>query len=197
MFRNWSFRVKKLVNRSDRHTVLMHSSTAWVYSSMASSSFPFSSSSKACVTRKWARSRSTCCRDFSGSLFWAWTATGGKPDTQHRYIQTVKNRPTLFLLMKTALISLWICLEKSGFSCFESHEQHFWFCFHRSSITEQLRWSGATPPVCGHANTHARAHTHTTEGRCHGTNSSDGWQICPQGLGRPANLSQSLAGVWF
>lgn len=59
-------------------TVLMHSSTAWVYSSIASSSFPFSSSSKAWVTRKWARSRSNWCRDFSGSLFCAWTSVKGQ-----------------------------------------------------------------------------------------------------------------------
>lgn len=104
---------------------------------MASSSFPFSSSSKACVTRKWARSRSTCCRDFSGSLFWAWSVTEGKPQTQqssyiHAWICTSTSgcmtpqlnincsnfccSQDLFRNLKSCLCLLWI-----------TQEQHFWF----------------------------------------------------------------------
>lgn len=80
----WGMKVGHCLQESERPTVLMHSSTAWVYSSTASSSFPFSSSSKACVTRKWARSRSTCCRDFRGSLFCAWTGVEGMMRTHNR-----------------------------------------------------------------------------------------------------------------
>lgn len=79
MLRKIERKVRHRLRESDEGpTVLMHSSTAWVYSSMASSSFPFSSSSKAWVTRKWARSRSTCCRDFSGSIFCAWAGVKAK-----------------------------------------------------------------------------------------------------------------------
>lgn len=44
-----------------------------MYNSIASSALPLSSSSKACVTRKWARSKSNCCFDFRGSVFCDWT----------------------------------------------------------------------------------------------------------------------------